>query len=207
MIVCIEQLFVDIFGEFCVYRQIDEFADIVTSRKFDGKLHDGIRSFAGMHVRFVLFRRQNLFKQHAQLDFSDVAACLHIAEDTFQTTDILCQRLHFSESFLHAFQLFGDKTERLSDPVIQCLLKFFIHRYAYFIQTLFRIGNQQALLFVQTGELFALQGIEGSDPPIEGIPKFVHGARQFFPVVPGDDTTFFPVQAKVFPKVFFDAFK
>lgn len=65
MIVCIEQLFVDVFGKFCIYRQIDKFADIVTPRKFDGKLHDGIRSFAGVHIRLVLLRRQDLFEKHA----------------------------------------------------------------------------------------------------------------------------------------------
>ena len=69
------------------------------------------------------------------------------------------------------------------------------------------IGDKLALLFVQIGKLFPLQGVERSDPPVESIPEFVHGARQFFPVIPGDDAAFFPVQTKIFPKVFFDTFK
>lgn len=43
-------------------------------------------------------------------------------------------------------------------------LQFLVYGQADFFQPLFRIGNQQALLFVQVSELFALQGIEGSDP-------------------------------------------
>lgn len=71
-----------------------------------------------------------------------------------------------------------------------------------FLPTVFRVGDKLALLFVQIGKLFPLQGVERSDPPVESIPEFVHGARQFFPVIPGDDAAFFPVQTKIFPKVF-----
>lgn len=43
-------------------------------------------------------------------------------------------------------------------------LQFLVYGQADFFQPFFRVGDKQALLFVQIGKLFALQGIEGSDP-------------------------------------------
>ena len=135
-------MFVDILRELGIDREVDIFAYIVASGKLDGKLNDGIRPFAGMDVRFILFRGEYLFEQHAQLYLSDIPPRLDVAQYPFQPAYILCQCLHFAEAFLHALQLFGDQAERLSDPVVQGLLQFLVNGDADIFQSLFRVGNQ-----------------------------------------------------------------
>ena len=95
IVVSVQQLFINIFGKFGVDGEVNVFADIVAPRELDGKFHDRVRTFAGVDVRFVLFRCQYLFQQHAQLYFSDVSSCLHIAQYPFQAAYVLRQRLHF----------------------------------------------------------------------------------------------------------------
>ena len=59
---------------------------------------------------------------HLQLHLPDASSHFDITQHFFQSSDILCQILHFSQSLLDVFQLFADQFKRLADTFVKGFL-------------------------------------------------------------------------------------
>ena len=101
----IDVLFIHILRELGIDGQIHHILAIVLTGKLDGELHELGGILACLYVGFILLGAEHLFKQGAQLDFTERASRLHVAQHLFQPSHILGQGLHLSQALLHVFQL------------------------------------------------------------------------------------------------------
>ena len=112
------------------------------------------------HIILVLLRRQHIFQDRTELDFTHNTAGLYIGQNPLQIADTFGQRLHLAKAFIHLFQTLTDLLKRLTQPLIQRRLKFLIHGLTHLFQLL-RIVRTNSFQLVRNSRPNPLQILTG----------------------------------------------
>jgi hypothetical protein len=133
---------------FRIDREPDGRSLIVLSRQADCELHPFVAPRACCHILCVLFAGEDLVQEISELHFAECPPRPDVGQNLFQVTHAAGQAFHLSKSFTDLFEAFTDPLEGIPQPLFQCGMQFFVHRFAHLFQpeAVFILKGSQAFL-------------------------------------------------------------